>query len=116
MAHYATADPAWFHNDVWAPWRLSAQTPGQPDTDLLIGTASALQDNCLLVNCVLPIHNLVEQYGIAFLRDWLNLMQKRHPLGAAPVDEAVWQLAAELTGEPPAPRHPTACIGSEIVN
>ncbi len=65
---------------------------------------------------VLTIHSLVEQYGIAFLRDWLGLMQDRHPLGAVPVDEAVWQLAAELTGQPPVPRHPTVCTGFDVIN
>lgn len=116
LAHYVTADPAWFHDDVWAPWHRAAQTPARPDTDQLIGAASGLYDNCLVAGYVLTIHDLVEEYGVAFLRDWLALMRARHPPGAAPVDEAVWQLAAELTGTPPAPRHSTVCLGPNILD
>ncbi len=116
LAYYVAADPAWFHDDVWAPWRSAAQTPAIPDSDHLIGATSDMHDNCLVAGYVLTIHHLVEQHGVAFLHDWLNLMRERHPVGATPVDEVVWQLAAELTGQPAVPRHPTACIGIDVIN
>jgi len=66
---------------------------------------------CLLSSYVLTIHELVEQHGQDFLRDWFAVMRELHPPGSVtPVDGEVWNLAATITGEPQSDLYPTVCM------
>lgn len=111
LGYYIVAEPAWLQ-DEWAEWYRTAQTPERSSTPHdLAGTLRRFHNVCLLSSYVLTIHELVEQHGQDFLRDWFAVMRELHPPGSAtPVDEEVWNLAATITGEPQSDLYPTVCM------
>ncbi len=110
LAYYIAAEPAWFQ-DEWAEWHRIAEIPDQSGSGHnLAGEPNSFHNVCRLSSYVLTIHELVERHGEDFLFDWFQLMKKRHPPGAGTaVDDTIWQLAAELTGEAWIELHPTVC-------
>ncbi len=112
LTYYVTGDIDGLNDEEWAHWRevafdatnVPAWVPRQfKDMDGGTFTFSRLDDTCAIARYLLTMHDLVARHGQDFLRDWVNLMWTRHPMGSPqPVDAEIWHLVTELVGEEPA--------------